>query len=371
MKRILFLLLLIQTAYGQSVDGTFKTLTATMPTTDNYVLTEALPASYDAKEKFIVVFPFANTTTTPTINRNGLGTKFIKNEDGTNPAIGSICACRKILSYNGTYFQIIGSAGGGGGSGTVTSVSVATANGFSGSVANATTTPAITLTLQNATTGQSGQLTSTDWNTFNGKQSALGFTPANQIRTISTTAPLTGGGNLSADRTFAITQATTGSDGYLSSTDWNAFNNKVSTTRTISTTSPITGGGDLSANRTLAINQATTGADGYLSSTDWNTFNAKQSPLTLVANATDANFTATANGVHNILDGVASANRVITIPVGANGNIMKFYNTEDTRVWSFTGATVYLADRVTVVTELLYNVPCLMEKIDGLWIITN
>lgn len=36
---------------------------------------------------------------------------------------------------------------GGGGSGTVTSVSVVTANGFSGSVANPTTTPAITLTL--------------------------------------------------------------------------------------------------------------------------------------------------------------------------------------------------------------------------------
>ncbi len=37
--------------------------------------------------------------------------------------------------------------GGGGGTGTVTSVSVTTANGVSGSVANATTTPAITLSL--------------------------------------------------------------------------------------------------------------------------------------------------------------------------------------------------------------------------------
>lgn len=39
------------------------------------------------------------------------------------------------------------SGGGGGGSGTVTSVSVSTANGVSGTVANATTTPAITLSL--------------------------------------------------------------------------------------------------------------------------------------------------------------------------------------------------------------------------------
>lgn len=42
---------------------------------------------------------------------------------------------------------LIADGGGGGGSGTVTSVSVTTANGVSGSVASATTTPAITLTL--------------------------------------------------------------------------------------------------------------------------------------------------------------------------------------------------------------------------------
>lgn len=44
---------------------------------------------------------------------------------------------------NGT--KTISATGGGGGSGTVTSVSVVSANGFAGSVANATTTPAITL----------------------------------------------------------------------------------------------------------------------------------------------------------------------------------------------------------------------------------
>jgi hypothetical protein len=50
----------------------------------------------------------------------------------------------------------------------------------------------------------------------------------------------------------------------------------VQTTRTISTTSPLQGGGDLSANRTLSILQSGTSQDGYLSSTDWNTFNNKQ-----------------------------------------------------------------------------------------------
>lgn len=38
-------------------------------------------------------------------------------------------------------------------------------------------------------------------------QSALGFTPVTNARTISTTSPLTGGGDLSANRTFAINNA--------------------------------------------------------------------------------------------------------------------------------------------------------------------
>ena len=44
--------------------------------------------------------------------------------------------------------------------------------------------------------------------------------------TISTTAPLTGGGDLSANRTFAIAQSSTSVDGYLSATDFTTFNNK-------------------------------------------------------------------------------------------------------------------------------------------------
>jgi len=56
--------------------------------------------------------------------------------------------------------------------------------------------------------------------------SALGYTPVTDARTISTTAPLSGGGDLTANRTLSITQATTSTDGYLSSTNWNTFNNK-------------------------------------------------------------------------------------------------------------------------------------------------
>lgn len=57
----------------------------------------------------------------------------------------------------------------------------------------------------------------------------LGYTPVTSARTISTTSPLSGGGDLSADRTLSIAQATTSVSGYLSSTDWNTFNNKQAT----------------------------------------------------------------------------------------------------------------------------------------------
>ena len=56
--------------------------------------------------------------------------------------------------------------------------------------------------------------------------SALGYTPVTNARTISTTSPLSGGGDLTADRTLSISQANTTTNGYLSSTDWNTFNGK-------------------------------------------------------------------------------------------------------------------------------------------------
>jgi len=134
--------------------------------------------------------------------------------------------------------------------------------------ANGLSLPASVLSLALSSASTVGALSATDWTTFNSKVATT--------RTISTTSPLSGGGDLSADRTLSMPAATTSVSGYLTSTDWTAFNSKVATTRTISTTSPLSGGGDLSADRTLSIPAATTSVSGYLSSTDWNTFNGKQ-----------------------------------------------------------------------------------------------
>ena len=109
--------------------------------------------------------------------------------------------------------------------------------------------------------------------------------------------------------TFNLPTASSLNRGLLSTTDWSTFNNKLSSSRTISTTSPLSGGGDLTADRTLSIADAvadgtTKGAStftasdfnsasgvisidytngqsasasnkGFLTSADWSTFNSK------------------------------------------------------------------------------------------------
>ena len=55
----------------------------------------------------------------------------------------------------------------------------------------------------------------------------------------------------------------------------NATSSQVSTSRTVSTTAPLTGGGALTSNLTIALPQSNNSTSGYVSSADWNTFNNK------------------------------------------------------------------------------------------------
>ena len=95
----------------------------------------------------------------------------------------------------------------------------------------------------------------------------------------------------------------------------------VTSARTISTTTPLSGGGDLSANRTLAIAQSTTSVDGYLSATDWTTFNGKQGTITLTTTGTSGAATFISNTLNipqysgtNIYnaDGTLTGDRILT-----------------------------------------------------------
>lgn len=107
---------------------------------------------------------------------------------GTN--LPSSCASGDVFyrNSNNTFYGCASGSwstfGGGGGSGTVTSVSVTTANGVSGSVATATTTPAITLIL--------GAITPSSISTSGSISAGVGGSVAGTLELTQGTAPTAG-----------------------------------------------------------------------------------------------------------------------------------------------------------------------------------
>jgi hypothetical protein len=79
-----------------------------------------------------------------------------------------------VSALSATDFRTAIGAGVGSGNGTVTSVTVSATSGNPLSISNTTTTPIIELL--SATSGRNGYLTSTDWTTFNNKQNILNGT---------------------------------------------------------------------------------------------------------------------------------------------------------------------------------------------------
>jgi predicted heme/steroid binding protein len=102
------------------------------------------------------------------------------------------------------------------------------------------------------------------------------------VTSIATSGPLTGG-TITTSGTIGITQAGPTTDGYLSSADWNDFNDKLDS---LSASAPIT----LAAG-VIGITQSGASSNGFLSSTDWNTFNNKQNALTNPVTGTGTTYT--------------------------------------------------------------------------------
>lgn len=122
MRKLLIIIFLLASLSGlaQSADGLFQTVTASG--TNSYTIAAALPnaSAYDAKEKFIVVFTNASTGSV-TLSRNGLTAKPVRDSEGTQLGSGDILAGQRLLlSYNGTYYQVIGGTGSGSVSQTIT-----------------------------------------------------------------------------------------------------------------------------------------------------------------------------------------------------------------------------------------------------------
>jgi hypothetical protein len=155
------------------------------------------------------------------------------------------------------------------------------------------------------TTGNSGV---SSYNNTTGVLNVPNYTLAGlggiSLTSLSGTAPITYNSSTGA---IGITQANTSTNGFLSSTDWNTFNGKQNAltlgnvTEVASNVLMFPDGGTNKTIGNLSIQVVQSGAstNGYLSSTDWTTFNNKQATVTLTTTGTSGAATFSA-GTLNI-----------------------------------------------------------------------
>ena len=122
------------------------------------------------------------------------------------------------------------------GSGTVTSIGLTLGTaGTDISVSNSPVTSSgnITLDIPTASSANRGALSSADWSTFNSKEPAL--TKGNLTENNSAILTITNGSNavIGSGTSIEVAQASNSTSGYLSSTDWQTFNGKTSNTGTV------------------------------------------------------------------------------------------------------------------------------------------
>lgn len=204
-----------------------------------------------------------------------------------------------ILTQTSNDISIASTAGGG----SVTDVSVVSANGFAGTVANSTTTPAITLTtsisgiLKGNGTAISAATAGTDYQ--------APITQGNLSESTSSVLTITGGTNaiIGSGTTIEVKQSSGSQSGYLSSTDWTTFNSKEpaltkgNLTESTSSVLTISGGSNavIGSGTSIQVKQSSSSQSGYLSSTDWSTFNGKPNLTSTAAlSVTTANAAGTA-----------------------------------------------------------------------------
>jgi hypothetical protein len=135
-----------------------------------------------------------------------------------------------------------------------------------------------------ATTSVNGYLTSTDWNTFNGKSNTNGTVTSVAALTLGTTgtdlSSTVATGTTTPVITLQVPTASATNRGALSSTDWTTFNNKGSGTVTsvggtgtvngITLTGTVTSSGNLTLGGTLANVSLATQVTGNLPVTNLN-----------------------------------------------------------------------------------------------------
>ena len=150
--------------------------------------------------------------------------------------------------------------------GTVTSVTATTTTtgtDISVSVANSTTTPAITLCIPTASAANRGALSAADWTTFNAKTTCVGTVTSVAALTISTAGTditsTVANGTTTPVITLCIPTASAANRGALSAADWSTFNAKTTCTGTVTgannglhaTSTTVSLGGALTGNTTI------------------------------------------------------------------------------------------------------------------------
>lgn len=193
-----------------------------------------------------------------------------------------------------------------GGTGTVTSVSVVTANGLAGTVATATTTPAITLS-------------TTITGILQGNGTAISAATTGNLTDAGTDGiTVTGGTGAVLGTGTSLSQhvADTTHNGYLSSTDWNTFNGKQGAGNYITAlTGDGTATGPGSVAFTLATVNGNVGSFGSSSAVPSFTVNAKG--LITAASSQQLSLTTGVSGVLPIANGGTNNSSAYT-----NGSII-------------------------------------------------
>lgn len=243
----------------------------------------------------------------------------------------------------------------GGGSGTVTSLSVVTANGLAGTVANPTTTPAITLSttvtgilqgngtsISAATTGNLTSTPTTNLVVTGGTGAVLGsgalltLTGASLVEATSAVLTISGGANavLGTGVSIQVNQSSTSVSGYLSSTDWNTFNGKQSSGNYITAlTGDVTAAGPGSSAATIAAGAVTLGKMASLAANS------------IIGNNTGSGATPIALTVSQVNTLLGSLSNPMTtggdiIYGGASGVPTRLANGSATQVLTSQGTTV-------------------------------
>jgi hypothetical protein len=273
-----------------AIDSTVVTLTGSQTLTNKILTSPVINEILDTNGNEILSFnPVASATDFVSIkNGIGVGAPLHISAAGSSSNVGLhiepkgtglVTISDGTDATKGIRFRSSGSA-----TGAITLLDAVSTAGHVVTLPNATTTLVgrdTTDTLTNKSISGSTNTLSNIGNssltnsaiTINGTSTSLGGSiNVGTVTSVTGTSPVVSSGG--ATPAISMAAASTTTDGYLTSTDWNTFNSKGSGTVTsVSATSPVTSTGG--ATPTIAMPAATTSVNGYLTSTDWNTFNGK------------------------------------------------------------------------------------------------